>query len=104
MDGSGAVKVMLSDCHGGEECEGIVLSGNCISDVYAPVVVGPGTGVRGASLWVASCLGDSRWRVASQAVSNDVNLSLVTLSSMRGARRKCCRNGRLIVRVDAERG
>ena len=50
MDGRGAIQVVLVDGHGGKKCEGIVLSGNRVSDVYAPVVVGPFSGVGGERL------------------------------------------------------
>ena len=102
MDGSGAIQVVLVDGHGGKECKGIVLSGNRVSYVYAPVVVRPFSGVMGASLWVAACPGDARWGVTLQAVSDDVNFSLLTLSSKRGARSQRCCIGRLAVGVDAE--
>ena len=102
MDGRGAIQVGLVDGHGGKECKGIVLSGNRVSYVYAPVVVRPFSGVRGASLWVAACPGDSRGRVSLQAVSDDVNFSVLTLFSKRGACSQRCCNCRLAVRVDAE--
>ena len=104
LNGSGTVKDVLVDCHGWEECEVSVLSGNRVSDVYAPVVVGSFSGIKGASFGVAAYPGDARWRVTLQAGSDDMYFALLALPGQRGACGDCGCNGSLTVRVDAGSG